>query len=106
MSHQARQYADGSDPSRDKRHGWDALLTMRSGLKTAMEQMPTPAFAVPYAAPKDVKMMALAHPIAPKNGCHDELACGDGYIPSKSLSHCTAACYISTRVESATIAIA
>lgn len=30
--------------------------------------MPTPAFAVPYAAPKQLKMMAHAQPIALKNG--------------------------------------
>ena len=46
-----------------------ALLTMRSGLKTPMAEIPTPDFAVPYAAPKQVKTMAEVHPIAPKNGC-------------------------------------
>jgi hypothetical protein len=49
--------------------GMYALLTMRSGLKTPMADIPTPDFAVPYAAPKQVKTMAEVHPIAPKNGC-------------------------------------
>ena len=33
-----------------------------------MAAIPTPDFAVPYAAPKQVKTMADVHPIAPKNG--------------------------------------
>ena len=33
-----------------------------------MAEIPTPAFAVPYAAPKQVKTMADVQPIAPKNG--------------------------------------
>ena len=33
-----------------------------------MAQIPTPDFAVPYAAPKQVKTIAEVHPIAPKNG--------------------------------------
>nr|POE75601.1 hypothetical protein CFP56_53713 [Quercus suber] len=37
--------------------------------------MPTPALAVPYAAPKQVKTMALVQPIAPKNGYSGLLAC-------------------------------
>lgn len=35
-----------------------------------MAEIPTPAFAVPYAAPKQVKMMAEAQPIALKKGCY------------------------------------
>jgi hypothetical protein len=34
-----------------------------------MAAMPTPDFAVPYAAPKQVKTMADVHPMAPKKGC-------------------------------------
>jgi hypothetical protein len=41
---------------------------MRSGLKTPIAEIPTPDFAVPYAAPKHVKTMAAVHPIVPKNG--------------------------------------
>lgn len=41
---------------------------MRSGLKTPIAEIPTPALAVPYAAPKHVKTMALVQPIAPKKG--------------------------------------
>jgi hypothetical protein len=33
-----------------------------------MAETPTPAFAVPYAAPKQVKTMADVQPIAPKKG--------------------------------------
>ncbi len=33
-----------------------------------MAQIPTPDFAVPYAAPKQVKTIADVQPIAPKNG--------------------------------------
>lgn len=33
-----------------------------------MAQIPTPDFAVPYAAPKQVNTMAAVHPMAPKNG--------------------------------------
>lgn len=33
-----------------------------------MAEIPTPDFAVPYAAPKQVKTMADVQPIAPKNG--------------------------------------
>lgn len=45
------------------------LLTIRSGLRTPIAEIPTPALAVPYAAPKQVKTMADMQPIAPKNGC-------------------------------------
>jgi hypothetical protein len=34
-----------------------------------MALTPTPAFAVPYAAPKQAKTMADVHPMAPKKGC-------------------------------------
>ena len=44
------------------------LLTIISGLSTPEATMPTPDFAVPYAAPKQVKTMAAVHPIAPKKG--------------------------------------
>lgn len=33
-----------------------------------MAEIPTPDFAVPYAAPKQVNTMADVQPIAPKNG--------------------------------------
>lgn len=33
-----------------------------------MAEIPTPAFAVPYAAPKQVKTMAAVQPMAPKKG--------------------------------------
>lgn len=33
-----------------------------------MAEMPTPDFAVPYAAPKQVKTMAEVQPMAPKKG--------------------------------------
>lgn len=39
-----------------------------------MEQTPTPALAVPYAAPKQVKTIAEVHPSAPKKGCDDEIS--------------------------------
>jgi hypothetical protein len=41
---------------------------MRSGLKTPIAEIPTPDFAVPYAAPKQVKTMADVQPMAPKKG--------------------------------------
>src|SRR5882724_6137360 len=44
------------------------LLTIKSGLRTPIAQIPTPDFAVPYAAPKHVNTMAEVQPIAPKNG--------------------------------------
>jgi len=48
---------------------WDyTLLTMRSGLKTPIAEIPTPDFAVPYAAPKQVKTIADVQPMAPKKG--------------------------------------
>lgn len=44
------------------------FLTNKSGLVTQVAQIPTPDLAVPYDAPKQVKMMADAHPMEPKNG--------------------------------------
>jgi hypothetical protein len=44
------------------------LLTIKSGRRTPIAQIPTPDFAVPYAAPKHVNTMAEVQPIAPKNG--------------------------------------
>lgn len=44
---------------------------MRSGRSTPIAEIPTPALAVPYAAPKHVKMMADAHPMALKKGYCD-----------------------------------
>jgi hypothetical protein len=41
---------------------------MRSGLKTPIAEIPTPDFAVPYAAPKQVKTIADVQPMAPKKG--------------------------------------
>lgn len=46
-------------------------MTMRSGRRTPMAEIPTPDFAVPYAAPKQVKTMADVHPIAPKKGWYE-----------------------------------
>ena len=44
------------------------LFTIKSGLSTPIAETPTPALAVPYAAPKHVKTIAAVQPIAPKNG--------------------------------------
>lgn len=44
------------------------FLISKSGLRTQVAQIPTPDLAVPYEAPKQVKMMAAAQPIEPKNG--------------------------------------
>jgi len=44
------------------------FLIIKSGLKTHVAQIPIPDLAVPYAAPKHVKMIAAAHPKEPKNG--------------------------------------
>jgi hypothetical protein len=52
----------------------DVLLTIRSGRRTAMEQTPTPALAVPYAAPKQVKTIAEVQPSAPKKGCEKDIS--------------------------------
>ena len=66
------------------RNTWGyALLTMRSGLKTPIAEIPTPDFAVPYAAPKQVKTIAEVQPIAPKKGYREtsvyhSLICGPG----------------------------
>ena len=49
-------------------NGRHALLTMRSGLRTPIAEIPTPDFAVPYAAPKHVKTIADVQPMAPKKG--------------------------------------
>jgi len=38
-----------------------------SGRMTPIDIMPTPDFAVPYAAPKFAKMIAPARPMKPKN---------------------------------------
>jgi hypothetical protein len=48
-----------------------ALLTIRSGLRTPIAEIPTPDFAVPYAAPKQVNTMADVQPMAPKKGCRN-----------------------------------
>jgi hypothetical protein len=37
-----------------------------------MAEIPTPALAVPYAAPKQVNTMAAVQPIAPKNGYQEK----------------------------------
>lgn len=47
----------------------NVLLTIKSGRRTPIAEMPTPALAVPYAAPKHVKTIADVQPIAPKKGC-------------------------------------
>jgi hypothetical protein len=65
--------------------GGYALLTMRSGLKTPIAEIPTPDFAVPYAAPKQVKTIAEVQPIAPKKGYREtsvyhSLICGPGLV--------------------------
>ena len=39
-----------------------------------MEQTPTPALAVPYAAPKQVKTIAEVQPSAPKKGCDEDVS--------------------------------
>jgi hypothetical protein len=46
----------------------NVLWAKRSGLKTEVAQIPTPDFAVPYEAPKQVKTIAEVQPMAPKNG--------------------------------------
>lgn len=53
-----------------------------------MALIPTPAFAVPYAAPKQVKTMAEVQPIAPKNGCETSVsACMPSYyVPPATCS--------------------
>jgi hypothetical protein len=43
-------------------------LTIRSGRRTPIAEIPTPDFAVPYAAPKQVKTIADVQPMAPKKG--------------------------------------
>ena len=43
-------------------------MTIKSGLSTPIAEIPTPDFAVPYAAPKQVKTMAEVQPMAPKKG--------------------------------------
>jgi hypothetical protein len=40
-----------------------------SGWRILELMMPIEDFAIPYEAPKDVKTIAVAQPIAPKNGC-------------------------------------
>jgi hypothetical protein len=44
------------------------FLITRPGFITPMEEMPTPLFAVPYAAPILAKTRAEVTPIKPKNG--------------------------------------
>jgi hypothetical protein len=56
----------------DQRHDWSRdglLLMMRSGLRTPDAAMPIPAFAVPYAAPRQERHIASAHPRQLKKGC-------------------------------------
>lgn len=43
------------------------LRIIMSGLKTLTAEMPTPDFAIPYPAPKLESVIAIQHPIAPKN---------------------------------------
>ena len=62
-------YCYDCSPGRDHGCNGNILLTIRSGRKTPMAEMPTPDLAVPYAAPKQVKTMAEVQPIAPKKGC-------------------------------------
>lgn len=40
-----------------------------------MAAIPTPDFAVPYEAPRQVKTMAAVQPMAPKKGCYGMLVC-------------------------------
>ena len=47
----------------------DILLTIKSGRRTPIAEIPTPALAVPYAAPKQANTIAEVQPIAPKKGC-------------------------------------
>lgn len=56
------------EPCKHCRRSQGLLLMIRSGRRTPMAVMPTPDFAVPYAAPKQVKTIADVHPIAPKKG--------------------------------------
>lgn len=44
------------------------LLTIRSGRRTPMAEIPTPDLAVPYEAPRQQKTMAAVQPMAPKKG--------------------------------------
>jgi hypothetical protein len=46
----------------------NVLLTIKSGRRTPIAEIPTPDFAVPYAAPKHVNTIAEVQPMAPKNG--------------------------------------
>ena len=45
------------------------LLTMRSGLITLTADIPVPDFAIPYAAPKLLNIIATLQPIVPKKDC-------------------------------------
>lgn len=45
------------------------LRTMRSGRRILEDIIPMLDLAMPYEAPKQVKTMAAAQPIAPKNDC-------------------------------------
>lgn len=44
------------------------LRTIRSGRRILDDMMPILDFAMPYEAPKEVKTMAAAQPMAPKKG--------------------------------------
>jgi hypothetical protein len=46
--------------------GKNEILTYKSGLKVPIPAIPIPAFAVPYAAPNDERIMANAAPPNPK----------------------------------------
>jgi hypothetical protein len=45
------------------------LLTIKSGRMTLTAEIPIPDFAMPYAAPRLERTIAMLHPIAPKNDC-------------------------------------
>lgn len=70
------------------------LLTIRSGLRTPIAEIPTPDLAVPYAAPKHVNTMAAVQPIVPKNGCmtHLSVFCYQGVAVAKERTREVAKC--------------
>ena len=45
-------------------------LIIISGLKVATPAIPIPLFAVPMAAPAELRINAAAHPANPKNGAN------------------------------------
>ena len=47
----------------------NVLLTIKSGRITLTAEIPMPDFAMPYAAPRLERTMAILHPIAPKKDC-------------------------------------